>query len=158
MLKTAIIAACIVLFASAAPQAQQAAPVQPSPVKRTILQKTDVRHATFVGAGLGVLIGAALGVALKLGALDGYVSGFDVGTVIVCAIAGLLLGAWCATLIGVSTPSVKLKDYERDFEAGRILLMVDVPHARVTEVQQLLHRRHPEAADHGIDLTMPAFP
>jgi len=124
----------------------------------SILQKTDVRHATFVGAGLGVLIGAALGVALKLGALDGYVSGFDVGTVIVCAIAGLLLGAWCATLIGVSTPSVKLKDYERDFEAGRILLMVDVPHARVTEVQQLLHRRHPEAADHGIDLTMPAFP
>jgi quercetin dioxygenase-like cupin family protein len=41
MLKTVIIAACIVLFASAAPQAQQA-PVQPSPVKRTILQKTDV--------------------------------------------------------------------------------------------------------------------
>ena len=124
----------------------------------SILQKTDVRHASFVGAGLGVLIGAALGVALKLGLLSGYGFDFGAGTVIACTLAGLLLGAWCATLVGVSTPSVKLKDYERDFEAGRILLMVDVPHARVAEVQMLLHRRHPEADDHGMDLTMPAFP
>ena len=124
----------------------------------SILQKTDVRHATFVGAGIGVLIGAALGVAQKLGVLAGTGLVFDVGTVLVCALAGLVLGAWCATLIGVSTPSVKLKDYERDFEAGRILLMVDVPHARVAQVQQLLRRRHPEGTDHGIDLTMPAFP
>ncbi len=124
----------------------------------SILQKTDVRHASFVGAGIGVLIGAALGVALKLGLLAGASLSFDVGTVIVCTLAGLVLGAWCATLIGVSTPSVKLKAYERDFEAGRILLMVDVPRARIGEVQQLLHRRHPEAADRGIDLTMPAFP
>jgi hypothetical protein len=71
---------------------------------------------------------------------------------------GLLLGGWTSTLVGVSTPSVKLKPFEGDFEAGRILLMVDVPHARVEEIQELLHRRHPEAADHGIDLTMPAFP
>ena len=58
----------------------------------------------------------------------------------------------------MSTPSVKLKAYDADFDAGRILLMVDVPHARVPEIQQLLRQRHPEAVDHGIDLTMPAFP
>jgi quercetin dioxygenase-like cupin family protein len=41
MLKAAAIAACLVLFAATASQAQQA-PLQPSPVKRTILQKTDI--------------------------------------------------------------------------------------------------------------------
>lgn len=121
-----------------------------------VLQKTDVRHAFFIGAGLGVLLGAAVGVWLKVGALGGVE--FGVGTLVLSVLVGLLLGAWGATLVGVSTPSVKLKAYDADFDAGRILLMVDVPHARVPEIQQLLRQRHPEAVDHGIDLTMPAFP
>ena len=41
MLKTIATVAFLVLLGSAAPQAQQA-PLQPSPVKRTILQKADV--------------------------------------------------------------------------------------------------------------------
>ena len=122
----------------------------------SVLQKTDLRHAFFLGSGIGVVIGAALGVFLKISSLGGY--SFGVETVFLCAALGLLLGAWAATLIGISTPSVKLKSYEADFEVGRILLMVDVPHARVHEIQDLLHRRHPEASDRGIDLTMPAFP
>lgn len=124
-----------------------------------VLHKTDVRHAFFIGAGLGVLLGAAVGVWLKLGAFGAF-DGFEfgAGTLVLCALVGLLLGAWGATLIGVSTPSVKLEGYQADFDAGRILLMVDVPHARVAEIRELLRCRHPEAADHGIDLTMPAFP
>lgn len=121
-----------------------------------VLHKTDVRHCYFLGAGLGVLRGAAVGLWLKLGALGGVE--FGVGTLVLSVLVGLLLGAWGATLIGVSTPSVKLKACDGDFDAGRILLMVDVPHARVPEIQQLLRQRHPETVDHGIDLTMPAFP
>jgi hypothetical protein len=121
-----------------------------------VLQKTDVRHAFFLGAGIGVLGGAALGVALKVSSIGGYE--FDVGTLLLCALGGLLLGAWGATLIGVSTPSVKLRRFEAELEAGRILLMVDVPRARVEEIRQLLAQRHPEAHHQGIDLTMPAFP
>ncbi|MEO7853999.1 MAG: hypothetical protein ABIR94_17360 [Rubrivivax sp.] len=97
-----------------------------------------------------------MGVFLKMSSLGGY--SFDVDTLILCTAIGALLGAWACTLIGVATPSVKLKPYEADFAAGKILLMVDVPHARVIEIQQLLQQRHPEAQDHGIDLTMPAFP
>ncbi len=122
----------------------------------SFLQKTDVRHAFFLGAGLGVVGGAALGVVLKMSEIGGYT--FDVGTLLLCTAAGLVLGAWASTLVGVSTPSVKLKPFEGELEEGKILLMVDVPAARVDEIQQLLHRRHPEAADRGIDLTMPAFP
>lgn len=120
------------------------------------LQKTDVRHAFFLGAGIGVVGGAAVGVVLKMTSLGGF--DFSVGTLIICTLAGLLLGAWASTMIGVSTPSVALKPFEGELEAGRILLMVDVPHARVDEIQQLLEKRHPEADRKGVDLTMPAFP
>ncbi len=41
MFKTIVTIALLVLFGSAGPHAQQA-PLQPSPVKRTILQKSDV--------------------------------------------------------------------------------------------------------------------
>ncbi len=123
----------------------------------SFLQKSDVRHAFFLGAGLGVVGGATLGVILKMTDLgNGY--NFDVGTLIICTVAGLLLGAWASTLIGVSTPSVALKPFEEDLEAGKILLMVDVPHSRVEEIQAMLENRHPEADRKGIDLTMPAFP
>lgn len=122
----------------------------------SFLQKTDVRHAFFLGAGIGVVGGAAVGVVLKMTSLGGF--SFDVGTLILCTIGGLLLGAWMSTLIGVSTPSVKLKAFEEELESGKILLMVDVPHSRVDEIHELLHKRHPEAVDRGIDLTMPAFP
>jgi hypothetical protein len=121
----------------------------------SILQKTDVRHAFFLGAGIGVVGGAVAGVLLKTGAL-GVSAG--VGALILCTLGGLLLGAWMATLIGVSTPNVRLKSFEADLEAGKILLMVDVPHGRVAEIQALLHQRHPEVADRGVDLSMPAFP
>jgi hypothetical protein len=122
----------------------------------SVLQKTDVRHAFFLGAGIGVVGGAALGVILKLADVDGLA--FNVGNLIACTVGGLILGAWMATLVGVSTPSIKLKAFETDLESGKILLMVDVPHARVEEIQQLLQHRHPEASDRGLDLTMPAFP
>ncbi|MEK8031337.1 DUF1269 domain-containing protein [Ideonella sp. DXS29W] len=123
----------------------------------SFLQKTDVRHAFFLGAGLGVLGGAALGVFLKMTDLgNGYT--FDVGTLLLCTAGGLVLGAWASTLIGVSTPSVALKPFSSDLEAGKILLMVDVPSSRVQEIQRLLESRHPEADHKGIDLTMPAFP
>lgn len=122
----------------------------------SVLQKTDVRHAFFLGAGIGVIGGAALGVVLKMSSIGGYE--FDVGTLILCTMGGLMLGAWASTLIGVSTPSVKLKPFEGELAAGKILLMVDVPHARVEEIHRLLERRHPEADRKGIDLTMPAFP
>ena len=42
MLKKVVIAASLIAFSLAAPLSAQQAPVQPSPVKRTVLQKADV--------------------------------------------------------------------------------------------------------------------
>lgn len=122
----------------------------------SILQISDVRHAMFLGAGLGALGGMMLGIYLKLTPIAGMT--FDVGTFLLATIGGALFGIWCSTLIGLSTPSSKLKPFAADIEAGKILLMVDVPVARVEEIEALIARRHPEAVDRGIDPTMPVFP
>lgn len=120
------------------------------------LQKSDVRHALFVGAGLGALGGMMLGIYLKLNPIGPFT--FDVGTFLLATLGGLGFGAWCSTLIGLSAPNSKLKPFEADIDAGKILLMVDVPAGRVEEIESLLKKRHPHAVDRGVEPSMPAFP
>lgn len=120
------------------------------------LQKSDVRHALFLGAGIGALGGMLLGVYLKLTPIGDFE--FGVGTFLLATIGGTLFGAWASSMIGLSTPNSKLKSFEAELAAGKILLMVDVPVSRVEEIEALLAQRHPEAVDRGVDPTMPAFP
>jgi hypothetical protein len=120
------------------------------------LQKSDLRHALALGVGLGVVIGMLIGIYLKLTPIGGYT--FDVGTLILSTFFGGLFGGWGATLVGVSTPNSELKQFEKDIEAGKILLMVDVPISRVTEIEQLIAKRHPEVADRGVEPSTPVFP
>ena len=94
----------------------------------SFLQKSDVRHALFLGSGLGIVGGMVLGLYLKLTPIGSYT--FDVGTLILCTIGGGLFGVWASTLIGVSTPNTQLKPFEKDIEDGKILMMVDVPVSR----------------------------
>jgi len=122
----------------------------------SLLQKSDVRHALFLGAGLGALGGMLLGVYLKLNPIGDF--SFGAGTFLLATLGGVAFGAWTSTLIGLSTPNSMLKRFEPEIETGKILLMVDVPVARVEEIEDLITRRHPEAVDRGVEPSMPAFP
>jgi hypothetical protein len=42
-------------------------------------------------------------------------------------------------------PNSRLKQFQADIEAGRVLMMVDVPFGRVEEITELVVSRHPEA-------------
>ena len=97
-----------------------------------------------------------LGVYLKLNPIGDIT--FGAGTFLLAALGGTAFGAWTSTLIGLSTPNATLKRFEADIEAGKILLMVDVPVNRVEEIEEMLARRHPEAVDKGVEPSMPAFP
>ena len=122
----------------------------------SVLQKSDVRHALFLGCGLGALGGMLLGVYLKLNPIGDFT--FDAGTFLLSMLGGTAFGAWTSTLIGLSTPNTALARFEPDIEAGKILLMVDVPEHKVEEVQEKLRQRHPEAAEGGLEPHIPAFP
>jgi hypothetical protein len=122
----------------------------------SVLQRSDLRHALFLGVGLGVLGGMLLGLYLKLTPIGDFQA--DIGTFLLCVIGGGFFGAWTSTLIGMSTPNARLKPFEKDIADGKILLMVDVPVDRVEELEAMLAKRHPEVADRGVDPHRPVFP
>jgi hypothetical protein len=121
-------------------------------------QKTDLWH----GAMIGGLVGAAVGCGL------GYVLwrfpnllGMNIAStaVLLVGLLGLVFGVWCGGyLIGSSTPNTNLKEFEKVFEQGHILLMLDAPKERVDELRKLIKGHFPGAEDHGMSPTMPAFP
>jgi len=78
--------------------------------------------------------------------------------VLISTVIGAVFGAWAASLVAMSVPNTRLKPFQKAIDAGKILLMVDLPTSRIEEVQELVSRRHPEASAHGIEPTMPAFP
>jgi hypothetical protein len=127
-------------------------PLRPS----TYLQKSDLRHSLYLGLLLGAALGFVFGIYMYL--TPGESVHTELVTVLVAALVGSLFGAWACSLVGVSTPNVTLKRFQSELDAGRILLMVDVPKPRVEEIQDLIHSRHAEASDYGVDRHIPVFP
>jgi hypothetical protein len=122
-----------------------------------ILQTSDVIRAAQAGLIIGGSVGALLG---ALAAVYFPIIGNEPqwGMVAVLAMFGAAFGAWSASLIGVSTPSNRLKRFTQAIEAGQILLMVDVPRSRVDEIEERLQALHPEAHLEGVEPDIPAFP
>jgi hypothetical protein len=121
-----------------------------------VFQKSDLRHSVQLGFALGGCAGFLLGIYIYLTPPEG--TNLQLVTILIATVVGALFGAWAASMIGISTPNSALKRFEAAIGEGRVLLMVDVPKDRVEEIQELVHRIHPEASDHGLEPTIPAFP
>jgi len=121
-----------------------------------VWQKTDLVHGAEVGMIVGGIGGFLLGLMAVLTPPDGVQ--MQMITVLISAIIGALFGAWSASLIGASTPNTRLKHFQADIEAGRVLMMVDIPPSRVDEIRDLVLLRHPEANGGSVEPTLPAFP
>jgi len=122
-----------------------------------ILQTSDVVRAAQMGLVIGGAVGAVLGIAA---AVFFPVVGTEPqwGIAAVLAVVGGAFGAWSSSMIGVSTPSSRLKRFEAAIEQGQILLMLDVPRSRVEEIEERLQALHPEAHLEGVEPNIPAFP
>jgi hypothetical protein len=121
-----------------------------------LLQESDfvpaVERGLAVGGATGVLAGVAAvvipGVGLALGG----------GAILGIGLAGAGVGAWVSSMIGISTPSSRLTEFEKAIEAGQLLMMVDVPKDRVDDITTLVRSHHPEAHIEGTEPVIPAFP
>jgi hypothetical protein len=122
-----------------------------------VLQTSDVVRAAQVGLLIGGATGAAAGVAAAVWfPIVGETPQWGIAAVL--AVLGGGFGAWASSMIGISTPSGRLRRFEGAIEQGQILMMVDVPQSRVKEIEALLKASHPEARFEGEEPNIPAFP
>ena len=122
-----------------------------------VLQTSDVVRSAQAGLVIGTAVGAVLGVVGALLVPFGEKPSYA-GMAAVLAIVGAGFGAWASSMIGISTPSHRLKRFEPAIEQGQILLMADVPRSRVEEIEARLQASHPEAHLEGVEPNIPAFP
>ena len=120
------------------------------------LIKTDFVHGAGVGLGLGALGGAVLGAALVFYPIEGthpHPLAFFIAVLV-----GALIGTWVASMVGASVPNSKLRQFQREIELGKVLLMVDVPLDAVDDIRAVVTARHPEALAAGQVRPYPVFP
>jgi hypothetical protein len=111
------------------------------------LDKTDMVHGAAVGLAIGAIIGALVGVMVVAYPPEG--TNPQLVSVLVGMLVGAPLGAWMASMAGAAVPNSRLKQFQADIDAGRVLMMVDVPFGRVEEITDLVVSRHPEAVPRG---------
>ncbi|MFV2004651.1 MAG: hypothetical protein ACC650_05555 [Gammaproteobacteria bacterium] len=76
---------------------------------------------------------------------------------IIAALAIMLVTFFAGEQFVVRVPDVHLTEFTDALSHGEILLMVDVPASRVAEIENFVHRRHPEAVVGGVGWSMDAF-
>ncbi|HEU4353571.1 MAG TPA: DUF1269 domain-containing protein [Burkholderiales bacterium] len=111
------------------------------------LDKTDMVHGAAVGLALGAIIGALVGAMVVAYPPEG--TNPQLVSVLIGMLLGAPLGAWMASMAGAAVPNSRLRQFQADIEAGRVLMMVDVPFGRVEEITELVRSRHPEAVPRG---------
>lgn len=120
----------------------------------TLLQRSDLVHGVELGLIVGGVTGAVAGAIASLLPTTGMMSG---GVILVCAIAGAVVGAWASGMISTDVRNTRLRNFEPALERGEVLLMVDTPKERVDMIRALV-RTHHEAHAEGTEPTIPAFP
>lgn len=120
------------------------------------LQSSDLVDSAQRGMCLGVALGAAAGAVLAVSVILDEMT--KPALVMALAAGGAFFGAWSASLVGASIPSRRLTRFKAELDRGDILLMADVPHRRVQEIESLLSQQHPDARFEGEEPQVPAFP
>jgi len=121
-----------------------------------LLQESDFIPAVERGLAIGGATGIVAGIAAVTIPGIGLVLGG--GAILGIGLAGAGAGAWISSMIGISAPSSRLTDFEGAIAKGELLMMVDVPKARVEEITALVREHHPEAEVEGTEPVIPAFP
>ena len=97
---------------------------------------------------------AVFGLAL-IGLLISLYWGFSVWSGL--AIVVLLVTFIAGERFAVKVPHAHLNEVKGALAHGEILLMVDIPKQRITEVNDLVYRRHPEGGFGGVGWTIEAL-
>lgn len=122
----------------------------------SLLQESDFVPAVERGLAIGGATGIIAGIAAVAIPGAGLILGG--GAILGIGLAGAGVGAWISGMIGISAPSSRLKEFENAIAEGQLLMMLDIPKARVDEITETVKQHHPEAHVEGTEPVIPAFP
>ncbi|MGG7055949.1 DUF1269 domain-containing protein [Nitrosomonas sp. ANs5] len=135
--------------------AKRGTPLEDLP-EASLLQKSDFVPAVQQGLAVGGSTGALAGlVAVALPPASTVIAG---GVLLAGALAGAGIGAWISGMVGMSVGNRRIKEFEEAIEAGHMLVLADVPAARVEEIEERVKQHIPEVEVESTEPRVPAFP
>ncbi|MGQ0545416.1 MAG: DUF1269 domain-containing protein [Betaproteobacteria bacterium] len=118
--------------------------------------KSDLLHGAGVGLGIGALGGLLIGSLILFYPIEGTAP--HPLWLFVSVGVGAALGMWVASMVGASVPNSRLRQFQADVDAGKVLAMVDVRLKDVERIREVVLSRHPEAQPAGMVRPYPVFP
>ena len=135
--------------------AKRGTPLEDLP-EANLLQKSDFIPAVEQGLAIGGSTGMLAGlVALALPPASTVVAG---GVLLASTLAAAGVGAWVSGMVGMSVGSRRIKEFEDAIEAGKLLILVDVPTSRVEEIEGCVKQHIPQAEFEKTEPMIPVFP
>lgn len=122
----------------------------------TLLQKSDFVPAVEQGLAIGGSTGMLAGlIAIMLPPASTVIAG---GILLATTVVGASVGAWVSGMVGMSIGNRRIKEFEAAVEAGKFLVLVDVPTRRLEEIEERIKQHIPQAEIEGTEPRIPAFP
>lgn len=121
-----------------------------------VAQRSDLVPALQKGVAAGGLSGLLAGALAVTFPPAGLVLGG--GALLGLTLFGAGFGAWMSGMVGIGLPSSRIEKFETAITRGELLMLIDVPRARVEEIEAMVKRHHPESELEGIDPNIPIFP
>jgi len=135
--------------------AREGTPLEDLP-EAGVAQRSDLVPALQKGVAAGGLSGLLAGALAVTFPPAGLVLGG--GALLGLTLFGAGFGAWMSGMVGIGLPSSRIEKFETAIARGELLMMIDVPRARVEAIEALVKRHHPESELEGIDPNIPIFP
>lgn len=106
-----------------------------------LFQRTDLVHGTEVGMFVGAvsgLLACCLMLIVPLARFETQVAAFGL-----CGFGGALLGAWMSARASTAIPNSHLEQYIGGISQGQVLLMLDLPAGRSSEIKDMIYKSVP---------------
>ena len=128
--------------------AKRGTPLETLP-EASYFQKSDIipamQRAVPIGGATGFLCGlAAIVLAPHLAVAGG-------GVLLATSLAGVGIGAYLGGMVGLNVENTRHKAFHDAIERAELLIIADVPRARVEEITARIKKAHPEAEPEGTD-------
>ncbi|PXX18388.1 DUF1269 domain-containing protein [Nitrosomonas ureae] len=135
--------------------AKRGTPLEDLP-EANLLQKTDFIPAVEQGVALGGATGLLAGlVAVALPPASTVIAG---GVLLATTLVGVGVGSWFGGMVGMSVGNRQIKEFEDAIEAGKLLVLVDVPTDRVAEIEDRVKQHLPQVEVEQTEPRVPSFP